>query len=494
MIGSCQAQDKGFCVLNATTFIYNDMQITPVEQSNEYNHCTYEIEFNLFPKEVVTFAIAHQTTTTDVANFKLTHHMLLFEKLLVYGEEISLKEVLVKSEFQLGNEKTLLVKFVNIHSDTRPWHQQFRQITKQYSHSWNVGLKSSIKHLFMLSDIQASKDRSLLSEYPVVKMEDWKRSFYYFNVVLASYGWSGLNLFSYGNTLLSRFARPKSLKKVVQHHLNIPKEHILKFSGNAKAFKPAYFVIYDEKKSTIVVTVRGTMTLPDMVTDVVCNYYPWKGGYVHQGFYNGAAEIFKEIKDDIKQWTTDLKTNDIMFLGHSMGGSIAVLLSQIVKDAFNFANVGAITYGGAPVVSPNLLPLFEHVISCVNQNDYATRVSYGSLVRLRESVAAIEALKHSDVEKMHEQVNGYNDLKFQEMVIPGRVFWMHQHVEETTKYRIYKKKPMKKAKSHTIMQEVDPKELLGLEFGRGMLFNHLPNSYERSFLKSYQYMQEEKVQ
>ena len=213
------------------------------------------IHVTLDTNDVATFSISHHTISGKEATFEITHHMILFEKLIINDESISLSNIREQSEYDLKNGEILLIEWYKTDHDEN-WKKQISEILKQYTHGWTVGYYSSFKALKVLKDFQMNLSNDL-TQFPVVSLGDLKESFYFFNIVLCSYGWKGLNTFGYGNTYVIDFLRPKSNKKVVREHLQLPKEHVLTYSERVKAFKPAYFVIYDSTKKSIVIVIRG---------------------------------------------------------------------------------------------------------------------------------------------------------------------------------------------------------------------------------------------
>ncbi len=231
------------------------------------------------------------------------------------------------------------------------------------------------------------------------------------------------------------------------------------------------------------------MSLSDTITDFVCNYHPWQGGFVHEGILKGAIHIHQELQPSLEKWTKQFDTKSIVCLGHSMGGSISAILSRIIIDSNDSFNVNAYTFGAPPIVSSSLSPLFTHVISVVNHNDLVTRLSYGAMVRLKDHIKVIDEHKNDNMDQLYEELKKPVDPRFPQMLIPGRVFWMHKYSQVSTMKRIYNSDPLKKPKAHMLMQEVDPRHLLEIQFGSGML-HHMPNYYEKSYLRCYQYLQE----
>eukprot|EP00834_Sanchytrium_tribonematis_P003862 NODE_166_length_14584_cov_1.124750.p5 type:complete len:394 gc:universal NODE_166_length_14584_cov_1.124750:8911-7730(-) len=373
------------------------------------------IHITLVPKSAANFSIAHKNVYADEAEFEITHHTILFEKLKINDECIDLSNITEQSEYELKNGNKLIIVWHKTDKQ-EGWKSQISDLFKQYSHGWNVGYLSSFKALSILKDYQyhCAKD---YNEYPIVKVEELKHVFHFFNIVLCSYGWKGLNTFGYGNTYLVDFIRPKSNEKIIREHLQIPKAHVLMYSEKVKAFKPAYFVIYDQIKECIVIVVRGTMSFHDAVTDFVCNYHPWDGGFVHEGMYKSAVIIFEEIKHHIKEWALQFNTKSITFLGHSMGGAVATILSKLCIDEIEGYQFNAITYGAPPVVTASLLPSLTHVISVVNHHDFASRMSYSAMVRLRENISTIDNYKDEySQEQLFSELNKPIENKFPQVL------------------------------------------------------------------------------
>ena len=421
MIGGRFAKcDTGYAMYSAMLQtelprIVTSSYTSPVENPLEN---TMRIQVQLFPKETACFSIAHKSVTADVAEFEITHHMIVFEKLLINNESVSLTNVREQSEYPLKDDgKKLMIEWFKTEKDESSWRKQISEIAKQYKHGWNVGFKSTCSGIKTLKAFQGYQQNRELSKYPLVPVADLKEAFHFFNIVLTSYGWKGLNTFGYGNTYLVDFIRPKSNEKVVREHLHLPKEHILIYSERVKAFKPAYFAIYDEQKDAIVVVVRGTMSPEDVVTDFVCNYFPYQGGYVHEGMFKGASRVFEEIRPSLKLWSEKFNTKKVVLTGHSLGGGIAVLLSRMIIDAANDYVVNAFVFASPPALTASLLPLFTHVVSVVNHNDFVCRASYGAAVRLRDHIAVIDEFKDKPIDKLYLELEKPVEPRFPQVIL-----------------------------------------------------------------------------
>ena len=449
-----------------------------------------KIHLSLASGNEAEFAVGHIKIKGREATFELSNHMILFGNLQVNEDVLDFNMIAETKEILLNQQKErLLISLSKIDVKERRTIAKLSEIVKLYFNTWHVGVKSSLDSLGILKKYQIQKHRNL-SQYPLASKKTIKDAFYIFNIVLCSYGWQGLNFCGYGNTYLVDLIRLKSNKKIIREHLDLPKEHILKYSKKVKAHKPIFFVVYDQVKDTIVIVVRGTLSIQDCITDFVCQYYAWRGGYVHEGIFRAAVKVFEDLKPDLNNWTSKYKTNNIVVTGHSLGGGVTTILSRLVLEHNDNFRVKAFSYGAPPMVSRNLLPLFTHVESYIAGNDSVPGLSYGAMINVRDQIQLIHNNKDQTKENIFQDLDRVVPFEFPEMLIPGKVFWMHKYSEETTTERSYSDKPLKKQKPHTIMQQVDPKELLEIPFGKGTILNHLPNYYERSFLRSFQYLKE----
>jgi sn1-specific diacylglycerol lipase len=111
-----------------------------------------------------------------------------------------------------------------------------------------------------------------------------------------------------------------------------------------------YSIVIDDKMKTIVITVRGTRSLEDLVVDLqftpeslekvgrICGF-DGAGHWCHKGFLARSNWIYNDIKRTKVLNTLYLETSPynpypLVLCGHSLGAGCASILSLMLRPAF----------------------------------------------------------------------------------------------------------------------------------------------------------------
>ena len=64
---------------------------------------------------------------------------------------------------------------------------------------------------------------------------------------------------------------------------------------------PKFMIFTDESSKSVVLAVRGTYSLADVIVDIICDEEEFLDGYAHRGILKGANRIMKESGDILKE-------------------------------------------------------------------------------------------------------------------------------------------------------------------------------------------------
>ncbi|VAI00590.1 unnamed protein product [Triticum turgidum subsp. durum] len=164
-------------------------------------------------------------------------------------------------------------------------------------------------------------------------------------------------------------------------HSMLRPRNVLKFVKDSSIFRPGYYIGIDPRAKLVILGIRGTHTVYDLVTDLVAlsdKKVSPKGFSTHFGTYEAAR-----CKQDYK----------LRLAGHSLGGASAALLAIMLrkksKEELGFSPdiVSAVGFGVPPCVSREIAEsCASYVTTVVLQDDIVPRLSAASLARLRNEI------------------------------------------------------------------------------------------------------------
>eukprot|EP01083_Nonionella_stella_P271212 918944_1 len=168
-----------------------------------------------------------------------------------------------------------------------------------------------------------------------------------------------------------------------------------------------YFVAADYKTSSVVVAIRGTESIPDVVTDanaIAEQIDPERlegipgEHYSHKGILDASYRITDEImnNDVIQSFLANHSNWSIVFIGHSLGAGAAVISSVLTRCALGIHDTSRTVrcFGlGTPLcLSEDLAqsPIVREMVTGIsNCNDMVTRASIPTFQRLKTSMVVL---------------------------------------------------------------------------------------------------------
>ncbi|XP_052816951.1 diacylglycerol lipase-beta-like isoform X2 [Mya arenaria] len=135
-----------------------------------------------------------------------------------------------------------------------------------------------------------------------------------------------------------------------------------------------FYVVIDRESNAVVIAIRGTLSLQDVVTDLVIERddlnIPSVTGSGHKGILQSALYIQKTLQDGgiIQEAFNRAKCEDLVITGHSLGAGVAAMLTILLKTNYPKVRCYAFSPPGE-LVSPEVCEWAEDVVCSVVLGD-----------------------------------------------------------------------------------------------------------------------------
>lgn len=172
--------------------------------------------------------------------------------------------------------------------------------------------------------------------------------------------------------------------------------NIMMFIKDSSALRPGYYIGVDTGKKLVILCICGTHTISDLITDIISSGHEevtFEGYPTHFGASEAVRWFLNHEMKTIRCCLEKLKGFRLRFVGHSLGGAIASLLSIMLRKkslkelGFNPETITAVGFSTPPCVSKDLAEdCSGFVTTVVMQDDIIPRRSAASLTRLRNEI------------------------------------------------------------------------------------------------------------
>ncbi|XP_053623661.1 diacylglycerol lipase-beta-like isoform X2 [Plodia interpunctella] len=241
-----------------------------------------------------------------------------------------------------------------------------------------------------------------------------KDAFHYMNLSTAAYGWmyvlfknffSGLCLIAPyircfcqrmepdvtgDNCCMCNYAGLKYVSKVAD-------KDIIHISFTNKVFEVPFYIVADHERKNIVVIIRGTISVPDVFTDLTGTCEPFEveglppGSRAHRGMAMGAAKTMQRIMPLLEKAFQEHPNFGLVVTGHSLGAAISILLGIRLKP--HFPNVKVFAFS-----APSGLLSRE---ACKYTESFVMMVGVGDDVVMRLSILSVESFRDKLVQALN---------------------------------------------------------------------------------------------
>ncbi|ORZ05954.1 hypothetical protein BCR41DRAFT_174517 [Lobosporangium transversale] len=386
----------------------------------------------------------------------------LMAGIMANGDQAKKDLYLSRSTDRHSNGKDKKPKFKLFSEQTRSAFKDIQLIYSSFfGHGWNL-TRGAFWRGFHIVEQYYARHPTPTTNRAFNDIEILEKARHFVRLAIASYGSLPWVYFGYSFKVAPlNFVRFNSDRKNVMDYFKLKKEDMIIWHFDKRtALVPSYYIIRDPKYNALCIIIRGTFSITDAMTDLVCEYYPYKGGLVHKGIMDNARFVLERSGKDIEAALRKFNLKTIYCIGHSLGAGSSSLLCSLLQDHFadyvipatsgskeQKLEIKAYLFAPPPICTPNLAAEWERTqIAFINESDIVCRLSYGNALDLKEliKIAALESLNpaykgldHSEkmerilevLEKAQKSLRAVDDVP--RLVIGGTVTYLHKVYEDT---------------------------------------------------------------
>lgn len=156
--------------------------------------------------------------------------------------------------------------------------------------------------------------------------------------------------------------------------------------------EPAHYVAIprDQEKSgfitpplEVIMGVRGTKSIADAITDILCDSERYRGGKAHRYILKGGKFLFEKHRETLEEICKKAGRSKIKLkiVGHSLGAGAASIAGIEFNELNNF-EVEVVGFGCPACLSKDLAENSTFITTVVNDSDAIPRCSAASITNL----------------------------------------------------------------------------------------------------------------
>lgn len=164
------------------------------------------------------------------------------------------------------------------------------------------------------------------------------------------------------------------------------------------AFQAAYTVARDDAMKWIVVSVRGTISTKDILTDMAVRCADFLEGQAHEGMVQASQQLLDALRGPLEAELAARPGYRLVFCGHSMGGAVAAMCAALLRHEKHPWASNCVAFGvGTPAVLSRSVGerlLREKVVfTAVNERDWSPRSSMSSVDQLLDELCELSMVR-----------------------------------------------------------------------------------------------------
>lgn len=243
--------------------------------------------------------------------------------------------------------------------------------------------------------------------FPFTNQEEWYK---YMRFATAVYGPAMIRAAEMDVTgkFDPRLVSKSVIKTRMSQHVGIPEQDMavmdVDYDGNSMHLR--YFVAVDHVDKKVILAIRGTFSLSEIVTDVAAFSRPFCGGEAHSEMATVAERTWQVVGPTILELLEQNPNYELILTGHSLGAGCAALLNimchQDNKKLVRGRSLRCFAYACPPVFAPleNAQDATDACVGFINEMDVVPFLSVDSVRHVFASIRAIEELNLSWPERV----------------------------------------------------------------------------------------------
>ncbi|KAM8837202.1 diacylglycerol lipase-beta isoform 2-T2 [Spinachia spinachia] len=183
----------------------------------------------------------------------------------------------------------------------------------------------------------------------------------------------------------------------ILHSTGLQYRDFIHVSFHNQIYEIPFYVALDHKREAVLVAVRGTLSLRDVLTDLSaeCENLPIEGVsgacYAHKGMCQAASYIYKKLVNDgiLNQAFSIAPEYKLVITGHSLGAGTASLLAILLRNSFPSLQCYSFSPPGGLLSKALADYSKDFVVSVVLGKDLVPRLSIPNMEDLKRKLLKI---------------------------------------------------------------------------------------------------------
>lgn len=196
---------------------------------------------------------------------------------------------------------------------------------------------------------------------------------------------------------------------------------------STSVMSPNFFLSNDPLTGALVVSIRGSTTLADALTNVLFKpkFDQELTMSVHSGVLNMATQVVQEIKSDVQRALEDQPNREVVLVGHSLGAATAIVATLLLfgpssqyYEKLKAGHVRCFAFGPPPVLEdPEVLPecVRSSILTLVNRFDIVPTACPRAISRLLLALNAVNEMPVNMFRRIRGRTSKYQFPDFVEM-------------------------------------------------------------------------------